>query len=72
MRFQRSGSIDTLAVALDKLSTPSCTVACKAMLRWANSASTCASALSMRQTLSLSRRVSLPSMPRHHTSAAGP
>ena len=35
-------------------------------------AKACASAVGMRQTCSLSSRVSLFSMPRHHTSAAGP
>ena len=62
----------TLTRALDSVSTPSCTVACSCMLRSARAARAWASAVGKRQTCSRSSRASLPSMPRHHTSAAEP
>ena len=63
LHFQRSGSTLKLPASLDKVSTLSCSVACSCMLRWASLARACASAAGMRQTLSLSCRATLPSMP---------
>ena len=62
-----------LAIALraaDSSMAPSCTSACSCMLRSAMAARAGAASVGRRQTCSLSSRVSLFSMPFHHTSAA--